>query len=174
MKKWAVFISGRGSNLQTLLDSSEENRIVLVVSSTAKAPGLLKARRMGIPTLVLPKKVEWSELSQILRQHSVQRIFLAGFMKLIPASFLSDWKNAVLNVHPSLLPAFPGLYAIEKSFEAKADMGVTIHVVIPEMDAGPIVLQKKAPRQSLTLSDAEFLISITEQSMVREAFRRWN
>lgn len=160
--------------MQTLLDSAEENRIVLVVSSSAKAPGLLKAKRMGIPVLILDKKINWSELDHELRRRSVERIFLAGFMRLIPAEFLSVWADSVLNVHPSLLPAFPGLHAIEKSFEAKAPLGVTVHVVIPEMDAGPIVLQKSAPRQSLTLQDAEFLISITEQSMVREAFRRWN
>lgn len=174
MTRWAVFISGRGSNLQALLDSVEENRIVLVVSSSAQASGLVKARRMGVPTVVLRKKIDWVQLDQELRKYSVNRIFLAGFMKLIPASFVNAWDGKVLNVHPSLLPAFPGLNAVSKSFESKAPMGVTVHVVTAEMDAGPIVLQKKAPRQSLTLTDAEFLISITEQAMVREAFRRWN
>jgi phosphoribosylglycinamide formyltransferase-1 len=183
MKRWAVFISGRGSNLQTLLDGLEENRIVLVISSSAKAPGILKARRLGIPVAIFNKKINWSELHQVLKQHSVQRIFLAGFMKIIPAEFIENWAGRILNVHPSLLPAFPGLQAIEKSFADGAAMGVTVHVVTPEMDAGPQVLQKtavtadlrqKSEQKALTLSEAEFLISITEQSLVRESFRRWN
>ena len=182
-ERWAVFISGRGSNLQTLLDGIEENRIVLVVSSSAKAPGLLKARRAGIPTLILEKKIDWMALHSELVHRQISRIFLAGFMRLIPASFLEAWEAAVLNVHPSLLPAFPGLHAIESSYAAEGEMGVTVHVVTPEMDAGPHLLKRRAVTiekrlgnigDSLTLSEAEFLISCTEQSLVREAFRRWN
>lgn len=182
-ERWAVFISGRGSNLQALLDGIEENRIVLVVSSSAKAAGLLKARRAGVPTLVLDKKIDWTALQKELVRRHISRIFLAGFMRLIPPSFLEAWEAAILNVHPSLLPAFPGLEAIGKSYEAGGEMGVTVHVVTPEMDAGPQLLKRQAVSAEkrrgksgdpLTLSEAEFLISVTEQSLVREAFRRWN
>ncbi len=183
MKKWAVFISGRGSNLQTLLDGLEENAIVLVVSSSAKAPGILKARRMGVPVLVTSSKIDWTLLQSELEQRKVERIFLAGFMKIIPLSFLQSWKNRILNVHPSLLPDFPGLHAIEKSFAAGGAMGVTVHIVTPEMDAGPQLLKKRAVSahmrtaqepKALSLNDAELLISITEQRLVREGFRRWS
>lgn len=179
-ERWAVFISGRGSNLQALLDNFEENRIALVVSSSPRAPGLLKARRLGIPTLIIDKTLKWEELNGELRKRRVRRIFLAGFMRLIPESFVKSWENCILNVHPSLLPAFPGLKALEQNFVQARDMGVTVHVVTPEMDAGPRLLKKMAVcgekilQESLTLSDAEFLISITEQTLVREAFRRWN
>lgn len=178
-ERWTIFISGRGSNLQTLLDGIEENRIVLVVSSSPKAAGVLKARRAGIPVFILDKKIDWLDLQKQLELRSVSRIFLAGFMRLVPAPFLENWKDAILNVHPSLLPDFPGLEAIEKSFHSGGEMGVTVHVVTPEMDGGPHLLKKRAvtagnSRSSLTLSRGEFLISVTEQSLVREAFRRWN
>lgn len=178
-ERWAIFISGRGSNLQTLLDGVEENRISLVISSSPKAAGILKAKRAGVPVLILDKKIDWIKLQQQLEQHRITRIFLAGFMRLVPASFLEKWQDCILNVHPSLLPAFPGLEAIEKSFESGGEMGVTVHVVTPEMDGGPHLLKKRAvalgkTRSSLTLSRGEFLISVTEQSLVREAFRRWN
>ncbi len=185
MIRWAVFVSGRGSNLQALLDQNEF-RIVLVVTSNSKAPGVLKAKRLGIPVIVFTKKDSWLALSDELKQRRVQKIFLAGFMRLIPEDFVTTWSHKMLNVHPSLLPLFPGLNAIEQSYNSAENMGVTVHVVVPEMDAGPIVLKKVAHRrektdnskqsmqEALTLSEAEFLISNTEQFLVREAFRRWN
>lgn len=170
--------------MQALLEALDENRIVLVASNTSKAAGLKKARRLGISTLVLGRtsdqKLDWESLHQKLIEYGVTRLFLAGFMRLVPEAFIRNWENCILNVHPSLLPQFPGLHAIEKSFEEKANMGVTVHVVIPEMDAGPVILQKKAvdavylEQESLTLEQAQLLIAKTEHQLVREAVRRFN
>lgn len=175
-RRWAVFISGRGSNLQALLDLGSQIDLRWVLSSKAKAAGLLRARRAGITSTVLPVHVDWKKLDQDLRERGIERIFLLGFMKLIPAEFLDSWEGRVLNVHPSLLPHYPGLRALEKSFEEKAQMGVTVHLVTPEMDAGPILLQGKtlkAASADVTLEEAELRISRMEHRLVREAALKW-
>lgn len=179
MAKWAVFISGRGSNLQAILNLGSEIQVQLVVSNKASAYGLLRAKRHAIPIYLTDKKINWQDLDDKLQAAGVDCIFLAGFMKLLPADFVSKWSGRVLNVHPSLLPEFPGTHAIEKSFAAGGDMGVTVHEVIAEMDAGPIVLQKSifatGKRSSaLTLAEAEIEIAKTEQRLVTEAVRLWN
>src|SRR5688500_7867576 len=98
----AIFISGRGSNMQALLDLPANVRCVLVVSSKANAPGLLRARRQGIPTLVLDKKIDYEALHLELLKRKIERIFLAGFMKVVPASFIEKWQGKIVNLHPSL------------------------------------------------------------------------
>lgn len=170
---WAVFISGRGSNLQAQLDLLSDLSIRLVVSSKADAPGLLRAKRQGVPVLVLPKKIDWMLLQTELERRGVTHLFLAGFMKLIPQDFVRAWENRILNVHPSLLPAYPGLRALETSFADGADMGVTVHVVTPEMDAGPRLLQRRLRRRPADLQEAQIEISRTEQRLVREAVLKW-
>lgn len=171
----AVLISGRGSNLQALIDLGD-SRLSLVISSKADAPGLRRARRAGIPTLVLPKKIDWSAVDQELRRRGITQIFLAGFMRLLPEAFVRGWSGRILNVHPSLLPAYPGLSALEKSHSDRAPMGVTVHVVVPEMDAGPVRFQKKIAIGSdwPTLQQAQWRISQVEQRLVREAWQKWN
>ncbi|HRO68510.1 MAG TPA: formyltransferase family protein, partial [Pseudobdellovibrionaceae bacterium] len=128
-RRWAVFISGRGSNLQALLDQATVQEIRWVLSSKESAPGLLRAKRAGVPYAVLPKKIDWDELDGELRNRGITDLFLAGFMKLVPAPFVERWEGRMLNVHPSLLPAYPGLRAFEKSYEEKQEMGVTAHIV---------------------------------------------
>jgi len=177
--KWAILISGRGSNLQAILDSASAVDVRLVVSSKASAPGLLRAKRMGVPTLVLPKKIDWIELDRELRSRGIDRVFLAGFMKIVPAEFVAKWEDRIVNVHPSLLPAYPGLNAIESSHAEGADMGVTVHVVTPEMDAGPRLLQRRCSVAEVRASEfplaaASLLISRAEQRLVREAVVRWH
>lgn len=178
--RWAVFISGRGSNMQALLDLCEEVHFALVVSSSANAPGLIRAKRQGIPTLILEKKINWQQLSDELIKRGINKIFLAGFMKLIPESFVNQWTNKILNVHPSLLPLYPGLRAIENSYMDGAAMGASVHIVVPEMDAGKLLFQQKAlaedcsGRHQLSLAQVQLLISRAEQRLVREAALRWN
>lgn len=174
-RTWAVFISGRGSNLQALLDLRADVEIRLVVSSSAKAPGLLRARRQGVPTLVLPKKIDWTALDVELRERGITHLFLAGFMKIVPAEFVDRWTNRILNVHPSLLPAYPGLHALEISHAEGAEMGVTVHVVTAGMDEGPRLLQRRCLRKghSQSLETARIEIARTEQKLVREAVARW-
>lgn len=141
--RWALFISGQGSNMSTLLDQKQyAGSIALVVSSSTENFGLKRARRKGIPTLSLDKKIDWNKLTDQLHQLNITHIFLLGFMKIVPQSFLEKWTRPILNVHPSLLPSYPGLSALERAYQDQAPMGVTVHKVIPAVDAGEILLQK--------------------------------
>jgi phosphoribosylglycinamide formyltransferase-1 len=175
--RWAVFLSGRGSNAEAVWEHLHEMDVVLCVSSRRKAYGLCRARRLGIAQMVFGARSDWGELSQELKRRGVNRIFLLGFMRLLPEGFVNEWAGRIWNLHPSLLPAFPGLAAIEKSFEAGGAMGVTVHEVVAEMDAGPLCLQKKISDQAqveMSLSGAQLKISQTEQRLVREWMTRVN
>ncbi|MEZ0391381.1 MAG: formyltransferase family protein [Pseudobdellovibrionaceae bacterium] len=177
MKKWAIFLSGRGSNAEAFWENLAEFDVRLCVSSTAKAYGVLRARRLGIPTCVLEKKPNWEQLDQELRQRQVNQIFLLGFMKIVPAHFVKKWQGQIWNLHPSLLPDFPGLQAIEKSYAAGGAMGVSLHQVTQEMDAGPLSLQHKICDETgefLSIDEAAFRISRAEQRLVRELAQRKN
>ena len=167
--RWALFISGRGSNAQAAMDIADITRISLVVSSKEDAWGLARARRQGIATLVLPKIIDWSEVSSALEAHGINRVILLGFMKLVPPSFVKRWQKQIWNLHPSLLPLYPGLHAIEKSFESKDCMGITIHQVTAEMDAGKRLMQIKtlSAFKKSSLCRAQELISRDEQRAVR-------
>ncbi len=174
-QRWALFISGTGSNLHATIDLRDHVDIALVVSSKHQAPGLLKAKRAGIPTLVLEPKINWDLLHQELIKHRVQRIFLLGFMKLLPEDFVRRWEGQMLNVHPSLLPLHPGLKSIEKALIKKDPVGVTVHEVIHEMDAGEKIFQKRIhPVPSgMPLESVEQLVHLLEHRLVRESVRKW-
>lgn len=171
-----MFISGRGSNLSCLLNLQTE-KIKLVVSSSPKALGVLRARRAGVPVLILPRPIKWDELDRELRRRGINRIFLLGFMRVVPDFFVLAWQGKIINLHPSLLPKYPGLESIERSFEDKSDMGVTVHEVIAEVDAGKRILQRRCLSSSqiaeYSLQNAEFKIHLDEQRLVEEAFLRW-
>ncbi len=156
MMRFAVLISGRGSNMEALADACAEPgfpaRIVLVVANVAAAPGLRKAAARGLPTAVLEhgafadRDAFEARLVQLLREHRVEAVALAGFMRLLGRRFLSAFPQRVLNIHPSLLPAFPGLHAHEQAIEYGVRVsGCTVHLVTEQMDAGPIVLQAAVP-----------------------------
>ncbi len=169
-QRTAVFISGGGSCLQTLLDLSEYQNISLVITNKKSALGALKARRFGVEVLVINSQMNFEQIHQILKTKRIQKIFLAGFMKIIPESFLSIWKDHIFNIHPSLLPQFKGLHGFESAFEANADIGVTIHHVTSEMDAGEIVLQQVSSKESQGFLKpvAQLFLRRTEQNLVRE------
>jgi phosphoribosylglycinamide formyltransferase-1 len=155
-RRLAVLISGRGSNLQALIDAIGEGRlhaeIAVVVSNVAGAPGLERARAAGIDTLVMPHG-GWptrgdydAALVGALQDRRIAVICLAGFMRLLGAAFVAAFPNRILNVHPSLLPAFPGLDAQRQALEYGVKVaGATVHFVTAELDAGPIVLQAAVP-----------------------------
>lgn len=184
---WAVLISGRGSNLSRLLDDLDEVPIKLVVSSDAQAGGLWRAKRMGIETALTPlesyvtksgvakERIDWAKLTEDLRSRGITHVCLAGFMRIVPASFVADWENRLINLHPSLLPEYPGLESIERAYADQADIGVTVHFVNEEVDAGKIISQRRClkkqdvSRYSLDLT--EFLVHVTEQRLLREAVR---
>lgn len=173
-KRWAILISGRGSNLQAALDLIEEIDVRLVVSSKAAAPGVTRARRMAVPVEVLATPIDWQKLQQTLQTYQITHIFLLGFMKIVPPDFVTPWQGRIFNVHPSLLPEFPGLKSIERNHQAGKPMGVTVHAVTAEMDAGKKILQKvSVPQpQHLSLAEAKICISVDEQRLVTESLWR--
>lgn len=177
-RRWAVFISGRGSNLAALLEMRDTIDIALVVSSTGKAHGLLRARRAGVPTLILPKPIRWDEIDPALQARGVSDIFLAGFMRVLPAAFVARWHGRILNLHPSLLPLYPGLDSIRRAYEDDADVGASVHVVTEGVDEGQVILQRdslKRPRaRGYSLERSEFTVHVDEQRLIREAVLKWN
>ena len=151
-----VLISGRGSNLQAIIDAIADGRlparIGLVISNRAAAAGLQRAAGAGLETLVLPHggfadRAEYDlALASALKARGVGLVCLAGFMRLLGPGFLDQFPGAVLNIHPSLLPAFPGLDAQRQAYEHGVKVaGATVHLVTPELDAGPIVMQDAVP-----------------------------
>ena len=152
----AVLISGRGSNLQAIIraiaDGRLDARIAVVISNRADAPGLDRAREAGIATLCLshksfPTREDYDRrLVDELRARDVGLVCLAGFMRLLSAVFIDAFPNAILNIHPALLPAFPGLEAQHQAWEHGVKVsGATVHLVTCDLDAGPIVLQAAVP-----------------------------
>ena len=155
-RRLGVLISGRGSNLQSIIDaiaaSQLDASIALVVSTRAEAAGLERARLAGIETLVLdhrgfPTREDYDRaVVAALRAREVSLVCLAGFMRLLSPAFISAYPNRILNIHPALLPAFPGLDAQHQAWEHGVKItGATVHIVTADLDAGPIVLQKAVP-----------------------------
>lgn len=175
MKRTAVFVSGRGSNLQALLDQEGCN-IRLVCSHKDKLPADLKAKRHFI-SVFKTKKIDFNHWNETLKVFKIQNIFLLGFMRLIPPEFVQTWSKSILNVHPSLLPLFPGLEAVEKSFASNAAMGVTIHRVISEMDAGTSIAQSRILKPQNIPNDlnlVSLMITFREHFLVRRVGEKWN
>ena len=154
--KVAVLISGNGTNLQALIDACIEPsypaEIVLVISNKANAKGILRAREAGIKTRIVDhtnysSREEFdTELSMILSNSKCELVCLAGFMRILSESFVNTWPNSILNIHPSLLPSFPGTKTHERALEAGVKVsGCTLHFVTAELDAGPIIGQAVVP-----------------------------
>ncbi len=164
--KVAVLISGRGSNLQALIDACAKAdfpaEIVRVISNEDGAGGLDKAAEAGIPTAVVPHRDHpdrpafEAELDRELRAAGTELIALAGFMRLLTEEFVDAWRDRLINIHPSLLPAFKGLHTHERAIDAGVRFsGCTVHYVRPAMDEGPIIVQAAVP--ILADDDAESL-----------------
>jgi phosphoribosylglycinamide formyltransferase-1 len=155
-RKVAVLISGRGSNMRALAKACEAPdypaEIVLVLSNRADAAGLEFARGAGIPTAVLshkdfPDRASFdSAMDAEIRRHGAELICLAGFMRLLDSRFIEAWQDRMINIHPSLLPSFPGLDTHRRALEMGVKLaGCTVHFVRPEMDTGPIIAQAAVP-----------------------------
>lgn len=151
-----VLVSGSGSNLQALLDACAQAdfpaEVACVVSNIPTAFGLERARKAGVPALVVdhktfPSKLDFERvLLDTLREHGVEWVCLAGFMRLVSADFLAAFPGRVLNIHPSLLPAFPGLHAQRQALERGVKIaGCTVHLVDAGTDTGPILAQAAVP-----------------------------
>src|SRR3954453_14791815 len=156
-RRVAILISGRGSNMAALVEAARRQdfpaEIVVVISNKADAAGLLGARAAGIPAIAIESKAYGrdragfeAKLQSALDDYRVDLICLGGFMRLFTAAFVQRWHGRMLNIHPSLLPSFPGLDPHGQALRAGVKIsGATVHFVIPETDAGPIIAQAAVP-----------------------------
>ena len=156
MHRLGILLSGRGSNFLAIAKAINEHRlpnaeIAIVLSNIEDAPGLAAARDLGLPTLAIPsagrKRADHdAEMIAQLHHHNVDLVCLAGYMRIISPTFVEAFPNCILNVHPSLLPAFPGLDAQHQAFNYGAKIaGCTVHFVDEAVDHGVIILQKTVP-----------------------------
>ena len=158
MKKVGVLVSGRGSNLQALVDAARRGElggeVAVVVSNVEDAPGLDRARQAGIPAVFrdhrgMKREAFDAEVVEVLRAHGVDLVCLAGFMRLLSPVFVRAFPGRILNIHPALLPAFPGLDAQHRALEHGVKVsGATVHLVDEGLDSGPIVAQEAVPVRS--------------------------
>jgi phosphoribosylglycinamide formyltransferase 1 len=156
LPRLGVLISGRGTNLQAIIDAAASGRIAatvaIVISNTNDAKGLQRAQAAGIETMVIDHRDKSRfatredydrELARQLKDRGVQLVCLAGFMRLLTPAFIDEFPRAILNIHPSLLPSFPGLNASYQAWEHGVKFtGATVHMVTSELDGGPIVVQR--------------------------------
>ena len=146
-----VLISGNGSNLQSIIDKAKsiDLTICCVISNKTDAFGLKRAAKVGIPCVALDEKLFDSKLSfdqeiiKVIDNYQAEVIILAGYMKILSADFISKYSGKILNIHPSLLPKFPGLNTHQRAIEASEKIhGVSVHFVTKELDGGPVIAQE--------------------------------
>jgi phosphoribosylglycinamide formyltransferase-1 len=173
MRRLGILISGRGSNFEAIADNIDRGaldaEIAVVLSNRADAAGLQLARRRGLKHVAIPSKGLDREiydrmLVSELRDNCVDLVCLAGFMRLLSASFIREFPSRILNIHPSLLPAFPGLDAQRQALEHGVKIsGCTVHFVDEDLDAGPIVIQAAVP-----VLDADTVDSLSARILAEE------
>ena len=173
-KRIGVLLSGRGSNFEALADSVSagwipETQIAIVISNREGAPGIEKAQQCGVPTKVIPSKGLEREaydrqVVAVLQEHKVDLICLAGYMRLLSPYFVAAFPQSILNIHPSLLPSFPGLESQRQALEYGVKFaGCTVHFVDENLDAGPIVLQAAIP-----VRDDDTVATLAERILAEE------
>jgi phosphoribosylglycinamide formyltransferase 1 len=182
-RRLGVLISGRGSNLQSIIDAITAGRfeaeIAVVISNRADAPGLVRAREAGLEAVFLDPGVAADRaaydaaVASVLRNYRVDLVCLAGYMRLVGAPLLDAFPGRMLNIHPSLLPAFPGLNAQRQALEHGVRVsGATVHLVTSELDGGPIVLQAAVPvLDQDTVETLSARILVEEHRIYPEAIR---
>jgi len=155
MKNLGILLSGRGSNFEAIADNVASGRlnanIAIVISNKPDAMGIESARRRGLKAMVIPSKGKAREdhdreVVNALREHAIDLVCLAGYMRLLSPWFVQQFPNRILNIHPSLLPAFPGLEAQKQAFDYGVKVsGCTVHFVDENLDHGAIIVQKTVP-----------------------------
>jgi phosphoribosylglycinamide formyltransferase-1 len=182
VSRLGILISGRGSNFEAIADQVAARNvpaeIAVVISNRPDARGLELARQRGLQAVCLPsrgldREVYDRMLLEELRRHKVDLVCLAGFMRLLSASFIREFPNRILNIHPSLLPAFPGLDAQQQALEHGVKVtGCTVHFVDEYLDAGPIILQRAVPVEDTdTVETLSARILAEEHRTYSEAIR---
>jgi len=178
-----ILISGRGSNMVALIDAIREGRIeaeaALVISNIETAAGLERASERGVETLFInhkgrPREEHDNDMARELKRRGVELVCLAGYMRLVSSLFVREFRNRILNIHPSLLPAFPGLDAQRQALEYGVKVtGCTVHIVDEELDHGPIVAQQTVEvRDEDTVETLSARILKEEHRIYAEAVRR--
>lgn len=182
-KRIGVLLSGRGSNFEALADSMASGRIPnaeisIVISHRENAPGIERARSRGVDASVIPSKgldreVYDRQVVSVLQEKNVDLVCLAGYMRLLSHSFVHAFPERILNIHPSLLPAFPGLEAQRQALEHGVKLaGCTVHFVDENLDAGPIILQAAVPvHDGDTVDSLSARILAEEHRIYSEAVR---
>jgi phosphoribosylglycinamide formyltransferase-1 len=176
MKNLGTLLSGRGSNFVAIADSIEAGRIpgariAIVISNRTDAPGIETARKRGLTALVIPSKgrereAHDREVVAALQEHKVDLVCLAGYMRLLSPWFVQQFPHRILNIHPSLLPAFPGLEAQQQAFAYGVKVsGCTVHFVDEELDHGAIIVQK-----TVAVLDTDDEHSLAERILAQEHF----
>ncbi len=174
MKNLGILLSGRGSNFVAIADSIDAGRIpdvriAIVISNRADAPGIETARKRGLKALVIPSKgkdreTHDREVVSALKEHKVDLICLAGYMRLLSPWFVQQFPQRILNIHPSLLPAFPGLEAQQQAFAYGVKVsGCTVHFVDEELDHGAIIVQK-----TVSVLDSDDEHTLAERILAQE------
>lgn len=152
MKNYVILISGRGSNMEAIIDAQVPGRCAAVISNRPAAAGLAWAAARGVPTVVVDHKASASReafdaaLAAEIDRHAPDLVVLAGFMRVLGESFVRRYEGRLINIHPSLLPAFPGLHTHAAALAAGVRIhGATVHFVTPALDSGPIIIQAAVP-----------------------------
>lgn len=183
MKKLAIFVSGSGTNMENLIVKIREWMLdyepAVVICDQPGAKALERAERLGVPSELIERKAFADKtlfeaaIIEKLEQYGVEIIALAGFMRILSADFVQRYQGRLINIHPSYLPEFTGAHAIRDAFEAKvSETGVTVHYVVAEVDAGPIILQRKVPvLPEDTLETLEKRIHAVEYELYPNALR---
>lgn len=174
MKRLCILVSGRGTNMQSLIEASAEKRldaeIALVLSNNEDAPALEKARRAGIATAVVNHRDYDSresfekKMAEIIDSYAIDFVILAGFTRILSPFFIRKYKGKIINIHPALLPSFPGMNAQKQAFEYGVKWtGVTVHFVDEGVDTGPIIAQIP-----FEIKDSDTVESLTEKMLAVE------
>jgi phosphoribosylglycinamide formyltransferase-1 len=180
--KIGVLISGSGSNLQALIDyfeGSDRGEIALVISNRRDAFGLQRAKDANIDSLYLPKPKEGSReeydesLSTVLADRGIEWVVCAGFMRILGVKFVRQWKNKIINIHPAILPSFPGTEAVQQAIDAGVKVaGATVHFVDEGTDTGPIIAQSAIPVEKCdTVESLKAKVLVTEHQLLPMAVK---
>lgn len=180
MKTYVILISGRGSNMQSLVAAQLPGRCAAVISNRPEAAGLAWAAAQGVPTAVVDHKAFASRaefdvaLAEEIERHAPDLVLLAGFMRVLGQDFVKRFTGRLLNIHPSLLPVFPGLHTHAAALAAGVRIhGCTVHFVTPSLDCGPIVVQAAVP---VLPGDTEAALAarvLAQEHIVYPAAARW-
>lgn len=179
-----VLISGRGSNLQSIIDATRSGElpvsILAVLSNKENAAGLERAREAGIPTEVVDPQGHGSResfdeaLMAAIDRHQPQLVVLAGFMRILGEAFVQHYTGRLINIHPALLPAFPGLDTHARALSSGAvEHGASVHFVIPEVDAGPIIIQRRVPVEPGDSPETLAARVLTQEHLIYPKAIRW-